>query len=268
MLNPVANRLAAYKAGKHLEHEQADLCSTGQYGLDAAAYDESPEFKAAVRASNGAGIIGGGRKLKTIKGMGTVYDWRGTSWTSSMVHGSIVPRLLVQHIPVVPNLAGIADFVRLRDVLVAQGLGIQTATDRDGNVALFTDYSDMVYGQRGANQQGCGCEHMHMTIGEDWTKKQLRAAAWNVNLCKEKTGIPAHWAKLASGNGVVRVVRSGSTSHEAVSNAAGFHDRSDPGVKGIDAGGGYDREYVFRCVTVWRERIANGTADSKGMEGI
>jgi hypothetical protein len=246
---------------------QTDLALAGAVPLVPEAYEESDAFKAARSLADGQEIPHGGHKLKTIKGMGSVYDWRTSPWTPAN-GGKINPLVFVQHIPVVPNLVGIADFIRLRDVLVAQGLMVQSSTDREGNVALFTPFDILCYQARGANQLSCGCEHMHLTIGEDWSKKQLRAAAWLVNLAKEKHGIPAHWGKLGSGAGVVRVAQRGSTSHEEVSIAAGFNDRSDPGVKGKDPGGGYDREYVYRCVTVWRERIKDGTADSKGMEGI
>lgn len=267
-MNDPRHVFAYLKARRNLEHEQKDLCSLpDDLELPSEAYKESPEFNQARSTAEGTTTIHGGHVLKTIRGMGTVYDWRTSPWTPSN-GGRITPLVFVQHIPVVPNMAGIADFVRLRDVLVAQGLMVQNATDRDGNVALYTPMNVLCYQARGANQQSCGTEHMHMTIGEDWTKRQLRAAAWLVNLAKEKHGIPVHWGRLSNGTGVARVSERGGTSHQEVSNAAGFHDRSDPGVKDRDPGGGYDREYVYHCVTVWRERIRNGTADSKGFEGI
>lgn len=267
-LEALRDRFAYKRARLHMEHEQKDLCSLAlDPVLHADAATTHPAFATAAKARVGASIIGGGTVLKDIPGMGRIYDWRTSPWTPAN-GGRINPIVFVQHIPVVPNMVGIADFVRLRDVLVAQGLMVQNSTDREGNVALFTPMNVLCYQARGANQVSCGTEHMHMTIGEEWSKKQLRAAAWLINLAKEKHGIPAHWGKLGDGDGVVRVLERGGTSHQEVSDAAGFHDRSDPGIKGRDPGGGYDREYVYRCVTVWRERIADGTADTKGFEGI
>jgi hypothetical protein len=190
-------------------------------------------------------VVGGGRVLKDLPGAGRVYDWRDSSWTPTN-GGPIKPLVFVQHIPVVPNVSGIADFVRLRDVLVAQGLMIHTATDREGNVALYTPFNYLNYQARGANSFSCGCEHMHMTTGEDWTEKQLRAAAWVVNLAKNKHDIPAGTGELGSGNGVVRVLDEGQVSHQRVSQAAGYNDRSDPGR-------GYDFGHVRELVIWWRE---------------
>lgn len=256
------------------EHEQKDLCSLEHAlsgAIDKVAAGEeypsladyniaSPHFEHARAAAAGAAIIGGGKVLKKVPGMGTVFDWRDTNW--SQPNGGIIKLLLfVQHIPVVPNLAGIADFVRLRDVLVAQGLMVQNATDRDGNVALYTQMNRLCYQARGANQFSCGTEHMHMTIGETWSKQQLRASAWLVNQAKEKHDLPAAMGELGRGNGIARVVRHGQTSHRLVSWAAGFNDRVDPGP-------GYDWEYVHYCVVKYRERIVDGTADSKGFVGL
>jgi hypothetical protein len=42
-------------------------------------------------------------------------------------------------------------------------------------------------------------------------------------------GIPPRRAILTDGDELVGVQRRGHTSHENVSNKAGFHDRSDPG---------------------------------------
>lgn len=190
-------------------------------------------------------VVGGGVVLKDLPGAGRVYDWRDSSWTPTN-GGPITPLIFVQHIPVVPNVAGIADFVRLRDVLVAQGLMIHSATDREGNVALFTPFDYLNYQARGANSFSCGCEHMHMTTAEDWTEKQFRAAAWVVNLAKNKHDIPAATGELGSGNGVVRVLDEGQVSHQRVSAAAGYNDRSDPG-------SGYSFSHVRELVIWWRE---------------
>jgi N-acetyl-anhydromuramyl-L-alanine amidase AmpD len=76
---------------------------------------------------------------------------------------------------------------------------------------------------------GCGVEHVHLTVGEEFTEKQMRAAAWCAHRVWKRYGIPPRRAILQPGDGFVRVVRRGHTSHENVSNMAGFHDRSDPG---------------------------------------
>jgi hypothetical protein len=119
----------------------------------------------------------------------------------------------------------------------------------------------LCYQAKGANQVSCGTEHMHMTVNEEWSKRQLRASAWLVNQALEKHGIPAYEGKVASGAGVVRVLSKGQTSHKRVSQAAGFNDRIDPGA-------GYDFEYVRYCVIKYRGRIQDGVADSKGFEGL
>jgi hypothetical protein len=136
---------------------------------------------------------------------------------------------MVHHIPVVPNVTGLADFVRLGDILRNKGLAIQAATDSEGNVALYTRFDELCFGQRGANQIGCGVEHMHMAVGEAWTEKQMRAAAWCANRVWDAYGIPPRQAVLLQGDGRIGIQRRGHTSHMAVSNTAGFRDRSDPG---------------------------------------
>lgn len=214
-------------------------------GATSIAFQESPEFNAARTAPEGATIVGGGVVLKKVRGIGTVYDWRKSPWTPAN-GGRIKPLVMVQHIPVVPNMAGIADFVRLRDVLVAQGLMVQSATDRDGNIALFTPMDILCYQAKGANQQSCGIEHMHMAVGEEWTRRQLRASAWIINQAKNKYGIPAHVGALADGPGVVLVRERGQVSHMRVSQAAGYNDRIDPGNL-------YDWEYVYHCVVYYRD---------------
>jgi hypothetical protein len=237
----------AYRAAlRHPELEPPEeACQTSRSARADIALAPHPEWLSARAAPHGAPIIGGGQKLKAIKGMGTVYDWRDSPWTP-VNGGKINPLVFVHHIPVVPNKAGIGDFVTLRNVLVAQGLMVQSSTDAEGNVALFTPFDSLCFQARGANQLSCGCEHMHMTTGEAWTKRQLRAAAWVVQLAQDKHGIPRPRAKLGDGAGVVRVLKRGQTTHEAVSDAAGFHDRSDPGP-------GFDFEYVDHCIDFWNE---------------
>lgn len=189
----------------------------------------------------GTDVPHGGKVLRTIRGMGTVYDWRSSPWTP-VNGGKFRPLIFVHHIPVIPQMAGIADFIRLRDVLVAQRLMVQTATDGSGNVALYTPFNSLCFHARGANQVSTGCEHMHFSINDAWSKKQLRAAAWLNVRAKRKFGIPSiSEARLGSGNGVVRVLSKGQSTHEAVSDKAGFKDRSDPGPR-------YDKDYVDHCV--------------------
>jgi hypothetical protein len=172
------------------------------------------------------------RSIRAIAGMGKVYDYRGTGLCPPN-GGRIRPLCMVHHIPVVANAKGTADLVRLADVLRAQGLAIQAATDAEGNVALYTRLDELCFGQRGANQFSCGVEHMHVTVGEAWSERQMRAAAWLANQAWISYGIPPHRATLLPGRGVARVARRGHTSHQNVSTKAGFNDRSDPG-KGFD----------------------------------
>jgi hypothetical protein len=258
MFTATMNKRSYEQALLHPELELRDVCDLAAHdGLARVAegfefpevnfdiaHQESEDFKFAATQPVGTTIIGGGVVLKKVKGMGTVYDWRKSPWTPAN-GGKIKPLVFVQHIPVVPNLAGIADFVRLRDVLVAQGLMVQNATDRDGNVALFTPMDVLCYQAKGANQQSCGTEHMHMSVGEEWTRRQLRASAWLINQAKEKHGLPAHMGALGNGPGIVKVIERGQVSHMRVSQAAGYNDRTDPGQL-------YDWEYVNHCVIYYR----------------
>jgi len=174
--------------------------------------------------------------LKELRGAGKVFDFRGTGLLPPN-GGTIQPLIMVEHIPVVPNVKGTDDFKTLANVLKAQGLSLQAATDREGNVALYNDLNKLCFQAKGANSLSCGVEHMHMTIHEDWTREQLRASAWLWQFAEREFGIPLRVARISSGPGRVGVLRRGHTSHRRVSAAAGFHDRVDPGV-------GYDWEYV------------------------
>jgi hypothetical protein len=166
----------------------------------------------------------------------SVFDYRG--FTSA--NGGTIPlRACIHHIPVVPNKAGHSDFDTLRRVLVDEGLMVQNSTDRDGNVALFTRANRLCYQAKGANSLSCGIEHMHMTTGEPWSKKQLRAAAWIAQYLEREFGVPLQMADVEpAGPGVVKFVRKGHTSHQQVSRLAGYHDREDPGQ-------GFDYELMF-----------------------
>jgi hypothetical protein len=245
----------AYRAARaRPELEARDFCGIQDRPPSEAlaqALGLAAEPTRALAAAVGARIIGGGMVIRDIRGMGKVYDWRTSPWTPAN-GGRINPLLGVHHIPVIPNMSGIADFIRLRDVLVAQGLLVQTATDRDGNVALFTPFDILCYHAKGANQLSWGCEHMHMSVGESWSKQQLRASAWIVQLAQRQVGTPLGRARMLNGNGVVGVLRRGQTTHEAVAHRAGFNDRSDPGDL-------YDFEYVRHCVSYFRkhEHFAN-----------
>src|SRR4051794_32633612 len=153
-------------ASRRMMRDEQWGCGDPRYGLrtrDAPEWDainqagrDHPEWLEVTRAKVGERIYGNGRVLKDLPGAGRVYDWRDSAWTPSN-GGKITPLIFVQHIPVVPNKDGIADFIRLRDVLVAQGLMVQSATDRDGNVALFTPFNALCYQARGANAVSCGC---------------------------------------------------------------------------------------------------------------
>jgi hypothetical protein len=237
------------------EHEQRELaCGAEPDGhhfdpflvalrdaVNADGGEPDRDWKRAARAPEGDFIPGGGQKVKTIRGMGTVYDWRGTAW-SQPNGGQIIPRLGVQHIPVIHNVNGIADLITLRNVLVAQRLMVQQGTDLEGNVALYTHGNRLCWQARGANQVSWGTEHMKFSTSEAWSKRQLRASAWIIQLNRKHYGTGRGRASLGAGAGVVRVIRGGQTTHMRVSQAAGFNDRSDPGA-------GYDFEYVDHCVT-------------------
>jgi hypothetical protein len=104
--------------------------------------------------------------------------------------GLIGLRACVWHIPVVANVDGRGDFDTLRRVLLQQGLMVQFATDSEGNVALYTRANRLCYQARGGNQITCGVEQMHMTTGEPWSRKQLRAGGWIANYLEREFGIP------------------------------------------------------------------------------
>lgn len=169
------------------------------------------------------------RSIHEVKGMGRVYDWRGTGLLPPS-GGPIRPVAFVHHIPVVPNRTGIGDFLALANVLRVQGLSLQFATDREGNVAIYNPANVLCWQARGANSVTCGVEHMHMTITEPWTEHQYRAAAWLAWWVKRHHGIPYRNAKARRvGSGVCGFSRTGHTTHRLVAAAAGFNDRSDPG---------------------------------------
>ena len=182
------------------------------------------------------------RSIRTVPGMGgKVFDYRGTGLCPPN-GGKIRPLVFVQHIPLIPNAIGVADFQRLGRSLKSQGLAIQAATDAEGNVALFTRMDDLCFGHLGANSLACGAEHLHLNVDEEWTEPQMRAAAWLANRAWDAFGIKPRRAILKPGAGhkegtkfvldrPVSVQRRGHTSHENVSSLIGSHQRSDPGRK-------------------------------------
>jgi hypothetical protein len=215
-------------------HEERDIHEADEalaVAVNALRGDFHPDWKLAARAHLNATVPNGGTVYADIEGMGRVYDWRDSPWTP-VNGGRIDPNAMVQHIPVVRNVDGIGDFITLRNVLVGQGLMVQRSTDAEGNVALFTPNNSLCYQARGLNQQSCGCEHMHFSLTEAWTKRQLRAVAWVIWQAKHTDGIeiPIGKGRLASGgSGVARIVEPGQVTHKDEADKAGYHDRSDPG---------------------------------------
>lgn len=187
------------------------------------------------------------RGTVNIAGMGRVYDWRGTGLLPPS-GGAINPLVMVEHIPVVPNVHGTADFVTLANVLRAQGLSLQAATDAEGNVALYNRLDALCWQARGANSASCGVEHMHMSTGEPWTRLQLRASGYMWWRAHRFQGIPMRRGSLANGGrGLCRVTRTGHVSHQLVSATAGYNDRTDPGPK-------YDWHYVEKAARYFSKR--------------
>lgn len=182
-----------------------------------------------------------------VDGMGRVYDWRGTGLLPPN-GGRISLQAIVHHIPVVPNLKGTEDFQLLARVLKNQGLSLQFATDREGNVAIYNNADSLCFQARGLNSLSCGIEHMHMTISEPWTERQYRAAAWIAWWVKRHHGIPYRNADLRSnGPGVARVAKTGHTTHAIEARVAGFNDRSDPGPN-------FRRPHVFELAEFYEKR--------------
>jgi hypothetical protein len=186
--------------------------------------------------------------LREVPGMGRIYDFRNTGLLPPN-GGRIHLQCWIEHIPVYPNKAGYDDFIGLAGVLRAQGLSLQTATDEVGNVALYNRYDVLCYQARGANQISGGTEHMHMSTGEKWNLRQLRASAWILNQVYNKHGLPVRMADLDAGPGnTVQVARTGHTSHQNEAAKAGYNDRSDPGK-------GYDWDYVRHCFLFYRQHL-------------
>jgi hypothetical protein len=183
------------------------------------------------------------RVIKTVKGAGRVYDWRGTGLLPPN-GGRIKLLIAIEHIPVVANKPGVTDFVALANVLNVQGLSLQTATDSEGNVALYNPLDALCYQARGSNSFSYGTEHMHMSVTEAWDRKQLNASAWIWQYAEREYGVPIQTARLGHGN-PTPVWRKGHTSHRTQSQMAGYNDRVDPGP-------GYDWTYVAHAAKFYK----------------
>jgi hypothetical protein len=224
-LAAVADRLTIPRRGPlDLRHEARDI-----HEIDAILADDVKFATALSRHARAAPMLRAAAQPvqgKVIPGMGRVWDYRAMTEPNG---GRIVPQIFTQHIPVVRNVVGRADLDTLWRVLLAQGLMVQAATDAEGNVALYTSLDRLCYQARGANQLGPGVEHMHFGTSEEWTSKQMNAAAWLLARMKRNHGVPMYPAILTPGPGIVGYRRRGQTSHMEVSAKAGFHDRTDPG---------------------------------------
>jgi hypothetical protein len=173
----------------------------------------------------------------------TIWDYRAETSPNG---GRIDLRACVHHIPVIHNQDGRVDLDILRRVLLNQGLMVQFGSDAEGNVAMYTRADRLCYHAKGGNSITCGIEHMHYTIGEDWTKRQMRAAAWIAQYLEREFDLPLQMADVDPGGpGVARIVRRGHTSHAQISRMAGYNDRSDPGQ-------GFDYEYMFSAAKFFK----------------
>jgi hypothetical protein len=192
------------------------------------------ETRSGLMARDVFPVIAGGaavrpRNVIRVPGMGgRFYDWRGTGLLPPS-GGRIRVLIAVEHIPVIPQMAGVDDFMVLARVLRQQGLSLQCATDAHGNAGQYNRLDSLCYQARGANPISYGVEHMHLTISEPWTERQFRAAAYIAWRASEYQGVPLQGARLLPGDGYVRVQRKGHAGHKAVSDNAGYHDRTDPG---------------------------------------
>lgn len=194
------------------------------------------------RASLRFSRMGSPRLLKRIPHMGKVWDYR--AFTSSN-GGTIHPSLHVEHIPVIRQMDGRADLDVLWRVLVNQGLMVHNGSDGEGNVALFVGLDKLCYHARGANTVSVGTEHMHYAVSDAWSSRQLNAAAYLSYRSKEHASIPMYNGKLDDGNGYVVIRRQGHVTHKRVSDAAGYHDRSDPGDKYVALMGEIRERAIF-----------------------
>lgn len=169
------------------------------------------------------------RHAVKIPGMGgRFYDFRNTGLLPPS-GGRIRVLVAVEHIPVIRQMPGIDDAYVLANVLNGQDLSLQAWTDAHGNAGQFNYLDRLCWQARGANAISYGVEHMHLTVSEDWTERQFRAAAYIAWRGWKYQGVPLRGGWLGSGNGYVTVRRTGHVGHKAVSDKAGYHDRQDPG---------------------------------------
>lgn len=216
------------------EHEQRDI-HDADAALERGLGRDQP--RTAIRP----------RHVGKIPGLrGKVYDFRGTGLCPPVMSGGrsirIRPVLYVQHIPVIHNVKGTGDLITLGNVLRAQGLNVQSGTDAEGNIALYTRQDELCYHARGVNSISIGTEHMHFGIDEPWTDAQMKAAAYLAWRAWHYAGVPPRNASLGNaGSGLAIAKRSGHTTHRIEADVAGWHDRTDPGA-------GFHRQHLYDLV--------------------
>lgn len=183
------------------------------------------------------------KRLRIADGQrSSIFDYR----PETRPNGGIIDlRACVHHIPVMGQGPGHTDLDMLRRILIDKGLMVQFGSDAEGNVALYTRANRLCYHAKGGNQLTCGVEHMHYGVGDPWAKKQMRAAAWIAQYLEREFHLPLRMADVEPGPGVVRIVRTGHTSHQQISNMAGYHDRRDPGH-------GFDYEQMFSAADFYK----------------
>lgn len=231
VVQAVADRLEIpRKPGLDLANEQQDL-GCGER-LERILSDERELSKVLKSVQGGVSGQLEPERLRKIGGMGTVFDYRQITLKGGHVNGGkITPLVFVEHIPVIRQMSGRADLDVLWRVLVAQGLMVHNGDDAEGNVALYAPLDRLCFHARGVNSFSCGTEHMHLTTLEDWTEKQLNAAAYLSHRAHQHHDLPRRHGRLGDGQGFATVLKRGHVTHEAVSNHAQFFDRSDPGDK-------------------------------------
>lgn len=228
MIDAVADRLLIPRGGRgrDLTVEQRDI-----HDIDGILASDDLLDMALARFERKSAAVAFEPKLirHATQNLGAIWDYRGFTRPNG---GRIRPLVYVEHIPVIRQMSGRADLDVLWRVLVTQGLMVHHGTDGEGNIAIYTDDDVLNYHAKGANSLSVGTEHMHLTTAENWPDKQLNAAAF-LNYRSRFFGadIPLYRGRLGAGDRFVTVRRRGHVTHEAVSNAAGFHDRTDPGEK-------------------------------------
>ena len=208
--------------------------------LEARDLHEGDEAGAWERAMAGATERDVATVLKTLQiaenQTSKIFDYRGSTSPNG---GRIDLRACVHHIPVINNVDGRPDIDLLRQVLLDRGVMVQFGTDAVGNVAVFARANRLCFHAKGANSITCGVQHLHLAVGDPWSRKQVRAAAWIAQFLEREFDIPLRVADVEpNGPGRVQIMRKGHTTHRKISHEAGFDDRIDPGA-------GFDFERVF-----------------------